>query len=168
MYSGARTLFTWAYILKLIYAVGEAVYHTHVTPVSVYHICFRTSSSCDFLSEEMKAKTESTVAVLLLIVPTCLGFMDSHNFKGPKNGQTGSKLTGNILSTHNKTSPVRCAQKCTVLTHCTAFNMRAGRVCELLETDPHNHAEKQEPKAKYFVVSSINLLGPIRKRRTMF
>ena len=94
--------------------------------------------------------------------------MDSNNFKGPPNGQTGSKLIGRILSSHSKTSSVRCAQKCTALTHCTAFNMRAGQVCELLETDTRNHAEEQEAKAKYFVVSSINFLCPIRKRRPMF
>ena len=106
----------------------------------------------------MYTMTETTVAALSLIVPICLGFMDSHNFKGPPNGQTGSKLIGKILSSQSKTSPVHCAQKCTALTHCTAFNVRAGRVCELLEIDPHNHAEKQEAKAKYFKVSIIIFL----------
>ena len=101
----------------------------------------------------MNTKTGSTVAVLLLTVPICLGFMDSNNFKGPPNGQTGSKLIGRILSSHSKTSSVRCGQKCTALTHCTAFNMRAGQVCELLETDPQNHAEEKEANAKYFKVS---------------
>ena len=33
--------------------------------------------------------------------------------------------------------------------------MRAGQVCELLETDPHNHAEEKEAKTKYFMVSSF-------------
>ena len=106
----------------------------------------------------MYTMTKSAVAVILLIVPICLGFMDSHNFKGPPNGQTGSKLIGKILSSHSKTSSVRCAQKCTALTHCTAFNIRAGRVCELLETDPHNHAEEKEAKVKYFKVSIIIFL----------
>ena len=103
----------------------------------------------------MYTMSDFTVAALLLIVPICLGFMNSHNFKGPPNGQTGSKLIGKILSSHSKTNSVRCAQKCTALTHCTAFNVRAGRMCELLETDMQNHTEAEEAKAKYFVVSRI-------------
>ena len=98
----------------------------------------------------------AALVLLFTMVPISLGFMISNNYIGPPDGQTGKKLIGKIISSYKNTCAALCAQKCTETAYCTAFNVRTGSLCELLEI---NQQQKQTLKvkdgAKYFTVSII-------------
>ena len=95
--------------------------------------------------------------MMIMVFPGSSAQIMSTHFSGPENGRMSSRLSGQMISNFVGVSKIGCAQRCSVLPQCTAFNTGTGRRCELLGGYHQLFTRELVDGAKHFMVGILFL-----------